>query len=139
MSDIPTKLCQSDKESFLMSEILNMLMCWHEICYFLIKLKTILNGKFIQRFLSNITLTSDQQEDAQTKYTGVCEKLYKFYYGEGAYDSSKKYLFGSYKTKTNVRPFTEEQDIDVLFKIPEDTFKNMMAIRVTDNALCFKK
>lgn len=74
-------------------------------------------------FLSNITLTSDQQEDAQTKYTGVCEKLYKFYYGEGAYDSSKKYLFGSYKTKTNVRPFTEEQDIDVLFKIPEDTFK----------------
>ena len=63
------------------------------------KIKTILNGNSFKDFLSNITLTSDQQEDAQTKYTGVCEKLYKFYYGEGAYDSSKKYLFGSYKTK----------------------------------------
>ena len=76
-----------------------------------------------KHFLLNITLTPAQQEDAHTKYTGVCEKLHKFYYGEGSYDSSKKYLFGSYKTKTNVRPFTEEQDVDVLFKIPEDTDK----------------
>lgn len=34
----------------------------------------------------------------------------------------KKYLFGSYKTKTNVRPLTEDQDVDVLFKIPQSTY-----------------
>lgn len=73
-------------------------------------------------FISNITLTPSQQEDALRKYTGVCEKLYHAYYGEGTYDSSKQYLFGSYKTKTNIRPLTESQDVDVLFKIPQSTF-----------------
>lgn len=31
-------------------------------------------------------------------------------------------MFGSYKTKTNVRPLTEDQDVDVLFKIPQSTY-----------------
>jgi hypothetical protein len=74
-----------------------------------------------QTFLSNITLTSTQSNDAKTKYTGVCEKLYSHYY-EGEYNEGKKFLFGSYKTKTNVRPFDETQDVDVLFKIPQETF-----------------
>lgn len=77
-------------------------------------------------FLNNITLTAKQKEDAKTKYTGVCEKLYSKYY-EGAYDDNKKYLFGSYKTKTNVRPFTSDQDVDVLFKIPQETFDKFNA------------
>lgn len=72
-------------------------------------------------FLSNITLTSAQSDDAKTKYTGVCTKLYSHYY-EGEYNEGKKFLFGSYKTKTNIRPLDETQDVDVLFKIPQKTF-----------------
>ena len=72
-------------------------------------------------FINEITLTQCQCEDAKTKYTGVCQKLYSHYYN-GEYDDGKKYLFGSYKTKTNVRPLTEDQDVDVLFKIPQSTY-----------------
>lgn len=72
-------------------------------------------------FINEITLTYSQSEDAKTKYTGVCQKLYSHYYN-GEYDDGKKYLFGSYKTKTNVRPLTEDQDVDVLFKIPQSTY-----------------
>ena len=56
-------------------------------------------------FINEITLTHCQYEDAKTKYTGVCQKLYSHYY-DGEYDDGKKYLFGSYKTKSNVRPLT---------------------------------
>ena len=77
-------------------------------------------------FISNITLTTAQSEDAQTKYTGVCKKLYDKYYS-GNYDEGCKFLFGSYKTKTNVRPLTEDQDVDVLFKIPKETFEKFDA------------
>jgi len=72
-------------------------------------------------FCENIKLTSKQNEDAKTKYEGVCKKLHDSYY-DSDYDGSTKFLFGSYKTKTNVRPLTEEQDVDVLFKIPQETF-----------------
>lgn len=72
-------------------------------------------------FIENITLTHAQSEDALKKYTGVCKKLYDTYY-TGSYDESKKLLFGSYKTKTNVRPLTADQDVDVLFKIPQEVF-----------------
>lgn len=75
-----------------------------------------------QQFLADITLTSTQQNDAQTKYTGVCKCLYRSYYGDETYDASKQFLFGSYKTKTNIRPLDEWQDVDVLFKIPQATF-----------------
>ena len=77
-------------------------------------------------FIFNITLTAAQSEDVQTKYTGVCEKLYNKYYS-GKYDEGCKFLFGSYKTKTNVRPLTEDQDVDVLFKIPTETFEKFDA------------
>lgn len=73
------------------------------------------------KFCENIKLTSQQREDAKTKYKGVCKKLHDTYYDKD-YDGSTKYLFGSYKTKTNVRPLTENQDVDVLFKIPQETF-----------------
>lgn len=77
--------------------------------------------KEFENFLDNITLTSKQKEDAKTKYTNVCEKLYSHFY-EGKYDDSKKFLFGSYKTKTNIRPLSHMQDVDVLFKIPQEIF-----------------
>ena len=72
-------------------------------------------------FIQAITLTSVQNEDARTKYVGVCKKLYSHFYS-GDYDDGKKFLFGSYKTKTNVRPLTSDQDVDVLFKISQETF-----------------
>jgi hypothetical protein len=77
--------------------------------------------KHFNIFLDNITLSSAKNEDAQKKYTGVCEKLYSHYYS-GQYNEDKKYLFGSYKTKTNICPLSEMQDVDVLFKIPQETF-----------------
>lgn len=73
------------------------------------------------KFDSNIRLTDTQEEDATKKYTGVCKTLHKAYY-KSNYDGSTKYLFGSYKTKTNTRPLSEDQDVDVLFKIPEETY-----------------
>ncbi len=72
-------------------------------------------------FIENITLTQTQSADAEEKYTGVCEKLHSSYYA-GDYNENKKFLFGSYKTKTSIRPLTSDQDVDVLFKIPQATF-----------------
>ncbi len=78
--------------------------------------------KQFSKFSENIRLTESQENDAKTKYTGVCKTLHKSYY-ENEYDGSTKLLFGSYKTKTNTRPLSEEQDIDVIFKIPEETYE----------------
>ncbi len=75
-----------------------------------------------KQFAENIRLTLIQEQEAKTKYDGVCQKLHSSYY-ETNYDGSTKFLFGSYKTKTNIRPFTPEQDVDVLFKIPDETYK----------------
>lgn len=62
---------------------------------------------YFNQFIENITLTEDQCSDAQTKYQNVAFKLQKKYYPSLTdYDPSKKFLFGSYKTKTNVRPLT---------------------------------
>lgn len=71
------------------------------------------------QFNENIRLTSNQIEDAKTKYRGVCKKLHDNYY-DNSYDGKTKLLFGSYKTKTNVRPMSENQDVDVIFKITKD-------------------
>jgi len=75
-----------------------------------------------KKFSSNIRLTSVQEQDAETKYKGVCKKLHDFYY-DIQYNGTTKLLFGSYKTKTNVRPIVADQDVDVLFKVTTDTFE----------------
>lgn len=77
-------------------------------------------------FCNSIKLTAIQREDAKTKYTGVIEKLHDSYYNT-EFDGSTKFLFGSYKTKTNVRPLAEDQDVDILFKIPRETFNTFDA------------
>jgi len=82
--------------------------------------------KQFTKFADNIRLTANQEADATTKYDGVCTKLHTSYY-ETAYDGKTKLLFGSYKTKTNVRPITENQDVDVLFKIPKATYDKFKA------------
>ena len=75
-----------------------------------------------KKFSSNIRLTDNQEQDAEIKYKGVCKKLHDFYY-DTQYDGKTKLLFGSYKTKTNVRPLVSDQDVDVLFKITTETFE----------------
>lgn len=72
-------------------------------------------------FAENIRLTIGQENDAKTKYTNLCKTLHKSYYNV-EYDGKTKYLFGSYKTKTNTRPLSDDQDVDVIFKIPEETY-----------------
>lgn len=78
------------------------------------------------QFIKNISLTDEQWKDAKTKYDGVCKKLHSSYY-DSQYDGKTKYLFGSYKTETNIRPIKEFQDVDVIFKIPEETYKKFRA------------
>ncbi|QQS59471.1 hypothetical protein IPN35_01090 [Candidatus Peregrinibacteria bacterium] len=73
------------------------------------------------KFGENIRLTSSQREDAKKKYNGVCKKLHDYFY-DTEYDGNTKFLFGSYKKNTAIRPFTDDQDVDVLFKMPEDDF-----------------
>jgi hypothetical protein len=73
------------------------------------------------KFSEKIRLTESQEADAKTKYRDVCETLHKSYY-KNEYDGKTKLLFGSYRTKTNTRPLSEKQDVDVIFKIPEDTY-----------------
>ena len=77
--------------------------------------------KEFSKFCDNIKLTSNQIVDAKNKYTGVCTKLHNSYY-DNKYDGSTKLLFGSHKTKTNTRPLSENQDVDVLFKISQEIF-----------------
>ena len=78
--------------------------------------------KEFEKFAENIRLTQSQGQDAKTKYDGVCNKLHTSYY-EAEYDGSTKFLFGSYKTRTNIRPLASNQDVDVIFKIPDDTYE----------------
>ena len=74
-------------------------------------------------FTENIKLTPTQREDAKTKYSGVCKKLHEYFYPTTEYDGSTKLLFGSYAKHTAIRPMSKNQDVDVLFKIPKETFQ----------------
>lgn len=69
-----------------------------------------------------LRLTEKQEKDAKTKYDWVCEVLHTSFYPTTKYDWKTKYLFWSYKKKTNIRPIIPEQDVDVLFKIPSNSF-----------------
>jgi hypothetical protein len=80
--------------------------------------------KQFEKFCENIRLTLAQREDAKKKYAGVCRKLHDNFY-DCEYSGKTKLIFGSYAKvkRTAIRPFSEDQDVDVLFKIPEDVFK----------------
>ena len=73
-------------------------------------------------FIENLSLTDAQRKDAKTKYTGVIDYLAKHFYDRNS-NSNDQFLFGSYKTKTNIRPIDDGSDVDVLFKIDEDTYE----------------
>jgi len=78
--------------------------------------------EFFRKFCDNIRLTDKQEEDAKTKYDWVCETLHNNYYTDTTYNWTSKFLFGSYRKKTNIRPISEDQDVDAIFKMPEDKF-----------------
>lgn len=69
--------------------------------------------------VENIKLTHSQEEDARTKYNGVCEVLHDAYYPDTSYNGSTKLLFGSYGKHTHIRP---PRDVDVIFRMPESEF-----------------
>ena len=70
--------------------------------------------------IKNIALTERQEEDARTKYNGICKTLHNNYYTETEYDGSTKLLIGSYAKCTNIRP---PRDVDVIFKMPDSEFE----------------
>lgn len=76
-----------------------------------------------EEFCENIKLTPNQRLDAQVKYRGVCKKIHDHFYNY-EYNGDTKLIFGSYSKKKNtaIRPISEDQDVDVLFKIPEKIF-----------------
>lgn len=76
---------------------------------------------YFNSFLSDLHLTSTQRADAKTKYQGVINCLSNHFYKRARQDSDQ-FLFGSYKTKTNIRPLDNGSDVDVLFKISEDCY-----------------
>ena len=77
--------------------------------------------QLFEKFHENISLTKEQRKDAITKYREVCKTLHSKYYDQEDYKNTR-FLFGSYKKKTAIRPMTEDQDIDVLFKMPPEKF-----------------
>ncbi len=82
---------------------------------------TTIEGLF-KDMLANIELTSAQKDDAKTKYSGVVDCLSRHFNGRNRI-CHDQYLFGSYKTKTAIRPLESGSDVDVLFKISEEKYK----------------
>lgn len=78
--------------------------------------------KNFKEFIDNIQLTEAQRADAKTKYEGVIDCLAHEFYDRDA-NSNDQFLFGSYKTKTNITPMDEMQDVDVVFKITSEIQK----------------
>lgn len=75
-------------------------------------------GNRFDIFLSNIQLSSEQIDDAKTKYNGVCKTLHDNYY-DTKYNGKTKLLVGSYGKRTAISPPT---DIDVLFIMPNSEY-----------------
>ena len=78
-------------------------------------------NKYFNEFLDKISLSNEQRADGETKYKGVIDCLAKGFYDRNMRDSDK-ILFGSFKTRTQVLPMGENQDVDVVFKISEETY-----------------
>ena len=74
------------------------------------------------QFYENIKPTNNQLGDAQTKYTEVCETLYKHYYPNShiSYLGRVNFPIGSYGKGTHIRPV---RDVDVLFIMPFPVFE----------------
>jgi len=72
-----------------------------------------------KKFLSNISVTSQNLADAATKYNGVAGKLHSHYYAT-SYSGSTALRIGSYGKATQVRP---PRDVDILFLMPYEQYE----------------
>lgn len=75
---------------------------------------------YFVEMLGRLKLTKAQKADAKAKYNRVATALHKEFYNT-LYDGKTKLLIGSYGKHTNIRP---PQDVDLLFKIPLDTYEH---------------
>ena len=75
------------------------------------------------KFLNNLTLTSDQLADTQTKYDTVAKKLHGHYFTTEFKGDTRK-LIGSYGKGTAVRP---PRDVDILFLLPSTLYDRYKA------------
>ncbi|PKL31112.1 hypothetical protein CVV43_04125 [Candidatus Saccharibacteria bacterium HGW-Saccharibacteria-1] len=77
-----------------------------------------MDAYFIE-MLGRLKLKKAQRADAKAKYNRIAKALHDEFYTT-KYDGKTKLLIGSYGKKTNIRP---PQDVDLLFKIPVDTYE----------------
>lgn len=70
------------------------------------------------RFLDNITITTAQADDGQTKQAGVRACLNRHYWGSSS-ETANSLLIGSWGKQTRVRP---SRDIDLLFLLPPHVY-----------------
>src|SRR5438552_8480869 len=81
-------------------------------------------GQRFERFLSNIAITKDQEEDGITKHTGVRSCLNRHYHSvTSGYANSM--LIGSWGKTTRLRPV---RDIDVLFVLPYSVYQRFQQV-----------
>lgn len=92
------------------------------------------------QFCENIKLTTAQRDDAKTKYSGVCKKIHDQFYTH-EYNGDTKLIFGSYAKSKNtaIRPMSPNQDVDVLFKIPEEVFNQYSAYKIGGQSALLQK
>ncbi len=82
-----------------------------------------------KKLLDNLTLTTIQRNDGQTKHKGVRSCLNSHYYGTSS-DYANSLLIGSWGKATEIRP---PRDIDVLFSIPWSVYTRLEANVFTTN------
>ncbi|WFR72478.1 nucleotidyltransferase [Prescottella defluvii] len=72
-----------------------------------------------EKFVSNISLTQTERDEATARSNAVAKKLHDHYYPTRAYTGDTKLLIGSLGKRTRVRPV---RDVDMIFRIPVETF-----------------
>nr|WP_095972616.1 nucleotidyltransferase [Rhodococcus erythropolis] len=72
-----------------------------------------------EKFVSNISLTQIERDEATARSNAVAKKLHDHYYPTRAYTGDTKLLIGSHGKRTRVRPV---RDVDMIFRIPPATF-----------------
>jgi hypothetical protein len=82
--------------------------------------KTSVSDRF-KRFLENLTLTTKQREDGQTKHRAVRACLNAHYWNSSS-ETANSMLVGSWGKNTEKRP---PRDIDVLFVLPDSVKKRL--------------
>ena len=76
------------------------------------------------QFLTNIQITSDQNEDGMVKHKGVRKCLNSYYFGNNS-ETENSMLVGSWGKYTRVRP---PRDIDILYYLPFSVYQRFQSV-----------